>query len=47
MQYTGLTDAQAAADNCKAIREYYGMNETGHATDAVCDYIIDKLGRNA
>lgn len=41
------TDAQAAAANCAAIRKYYGMNETGHATDAVCDYIIDKLGRNA
>ena len=37
------TDAEAAARNCKAIREWYGMNETGHATDAACDYIIDKL----
>ena len=37
------TDAEAAAQNCAAIREWYGMHETGHATDAVCDYIIEKL----
>ena len=37
------TDADAARENCRAIREWYGINETGHATDAVCDYIIDKL----
>ena len=37
------TDAAAAARNCRAIRDYYGMNETGHAADAVCDYIIEKL----
>lgn len=38
------TDAAAARANCAAIRKWYGMNETGRATDAVCDYIIDKLG---
>ena len=37
------TDAAAAARNCAAIRAYYGMNETGRAADAACDYIIDKL----
>ena len=37
------TDDEAAARNCRALREYYGFNETGRATDAVCDYIIDKL----
>lgn len=37
------TDADAARANCRALRDYYGINETGHATDAVCDYIIDKL----
>jgi len=39
------TDAGAAARNCADIRAWYGMNETGRATDAVCDYIIDKLER--
>ena len=39
------TDAAAAARNCAALRQWYGMNETGRATDAVCDYIIDKLGK--
>lgn len=37
------TDAEKARENCRAIREWYGMNETGQATDAVCRYIIDKL----
>ena len=39
------TDAGAAARNCADIRAWYGMNETGRAADAVCDYIIDKLER--
>ena len=39
------TDAEAARRNCQAIRDWYGIHETGRATDAVCDYIIDKLGR--
>ena len=37
------TDDEAAARNCRALRESYGFNETGRATDAVCDYIIDRL----
>lgn len=37
------TDAAAAKRNCEAIRAYYGVNETGRATDAVCDYIISKI----
>lgn len=38
------TDAEAARENCAALRRWYGVNETGRAADAVCDYIIDKLG---
>ena len=38
------TDAEAARQNCEAIRRWYGVNETGRATDGVCDYIINKLG---
>ena len=38
------TDARAARENCRALREWYGVRETGRATDAVCAYIIDKLG---
>lgn len=38
------TDADAARRTCQAIRAYYGIRETGHATDAVCRYIIDRLG---
>lgn len=34
---------EAARANCRALRDYYGIRETGRATDAVCDYIIDKL----
>jgi len=30
--------------NCADIREYFGYYETGHATEAVCDYIIERLG---
>ena len=32
-------------ENCAAIREYFGYYETGRATDAACDYIIERLGR--
>jgi len=39
------TDAETARRNCEAIRAWYGVNETGHATDSVCDYIIEKLGK--
>ncbi len=37
------TDKAKVRENCRAIREWYGMNETGQATDAVCRWIIDKL----
>ena len=30
--------------NCAEIREYFGYYETGRATDAVCDYIVERLG---
>ena len=30
--------------NCAAIREFFGYYETGRATDAACEYIIDRLG---
>ena len=30
--------------NCADIREYFGYYETGRATDAVCDYIAERLG---
>ena len=30
--------------NCADIREYFGYYETGRATDAVCDYILERLG---
>lgn len=39
----GLTPEKIAA-NCAAIREYFGYYETGRAADAVCDYIIERLG---
>ena len=35
---------EKTAENCAAIREYFGYYETGRATDAVCDYIIERLG---
>lgn len=31
---------ERAAENCKALLDYYDTNETGRATDAVCDYIL-------
>lgn len=39
----GLT-AEKARQNCADIREYFGYYETGRATDAACDYIIERLG---
>jgi len=39
----GLTE-EKAKENCRAIREFFGCHETGRATDAVCDYIIERLG---
>lgn len=37
------TDAESARQNCAALRQYYGIRETGRAADAVCDYIVGKL----
>ena len=39
----GLTPEQVK-QNCAAIRDYFGYYETGCATDAVCDYILERLG---
>jgi CDP-glycerol glycerophosphotransferase len=39
----GLTPEQTAR-NCADIREYFGYYETGRATEAVCDYITERLG---
>ena len=39
----GLTPG-AVSENCAAIRDYFGYYETGRATDAVCDYIMERLG---
>ena len=39
----GLTP-EKVRQNCAAIRDYFGYYETGRATDAVCDYIIERLG---
>lgn len=38
----GLTP-EKVRENCAAIRDYFGYYETGHATDAVCDRIIELL----
>ena len=40
----GLTP-EKVRENCAAIRDYFGYYETGHATGAVCDYIVERLGR--
>ena len=40
----GLTP-ERVRENCAAIRDYFGYYETGHATDAACDYIAERLGR--
>lgn len=37
------TDAQAARANGLALDDFFGTNETGHASEAVCQYIIGKL----
>lgn len=39
----GLTPEKAAR-NCADIRAHFGYYETGRATDAACDYIIERLG---
>lgn len=38
----GLTE-EKILKNCQDIRQYFGIYETGHATDAVCDYIIERM----
>ena len=35
---------EGVRENCRAIRDYFGYYETGRAADAVCDYIIERLG---
>lgn len=40
------TDEERARTNCRAIYDYFGMRETGQATEAVCRYIMDKLGEH-
>ena len=37
------TDAQKARENCEALDRFFGTTETGHATDAVCRYIIERM----
>ena len=39
------TDARSARENCEALDRFFGTTETGHAADAVCDYIIARLGK--
>ncbi|MBR0366950.1 MAG: CDP-glycerol glycerophosphotransferase family protein [Clostridia bacterium] len=36
----GLTE-EKIKQNCADIRDYFGVTETGRATDAVCDYILE------
>ena len=37
------TDAETARRSAKALCEYYGTHETGHATDAAVDRIVELL----
>lgn len=37
------TDADAARENCEALDRFFGTTETGHAADAVCRYIMDRM----
>ena len=39
------TDAERARENGEALDQFFGTTETGRAADAVCDYIIARLGR--
>ena len=34
---------ERVAENCRALREFFGFAETGRATEEACNYIIDKL----
>ncbi len=38
------TDAEKARENCEALDRFFGTTETGRATDAVCRYIMDRMG---
>lgn len=42
-QLIASVDDEAARENCRAMIDYFGIRETGHATDSVCNYIIDRL----
>lgn len=37
------TDTQAARQNSRDLNDFFGANETGSATEAVCQYIIEQL----
>ena len=37
------TDAEKARENCEALDAFFGTTETGHAADAVCKYIMDRM----
>ncbi len=37
------TDAERARENCEALDAFFGTTETGHAADAVCQYIMDRM----
>lgn len=37
------TDAEAARKNCEALDAFFGTTETGHAAEAVCKYIMDRM----
>lgn len=38
------TDAEKARENCEALDRFFGTTETGHAAEAVCRYIMDRMG---
>ena len=38
------TDAEKARENCEALDRFFGTTETGHAADAVCQYIMQRMG---
>ena len=37
------TDADRARENCEALDCFFGTTETGHAAEAVCRYIMDRM----
>ena len=38
------TDAEKARENCEALDEFFGTTETGRASEAVCRYIMVRMG---